>query len=70
MGMLWDSFYTSFVLAQERKGGHSDGLLDPIFQEAGSLPVSEMEVEPAFARQPSRSCCDEACKFVWGPVHL
>ena len=66
VGTLWDSFYASFVLDQERKGGNSDGVLDPIFREAGSLPVSEMQVEPALAGQPSRYCCDEACKCVWG----
>lgn len=70
VGMLWDSFYTSFVLPQERKGGHPDGLLDSIFLEAVSLPVSEMEVEPALAGQPSSYCYEEACEFVWGPVHL
>lgn len=70
MGTLWDSFYTSFVLPQEREGGHSDVLLDPILLEAGSLPVSETEVEPALAGQPSRYCCDVACEFVWGPAHL
>lgn len=50
VGMLWDSFYKSFVLPQERKGGHSDGLLDSIFLEEGSLPVSEMGSRTCFSR--------------------